>query len=61
MADYLIGAIGALILIGTLTAFTLGGVIGGVTAIALLIVGVMIVRLVKRETSRTSWPRRSSS
>ena len=54
MADYLIGAIGALILIGTLAAFALGGVIGGVTAIALVIVGVMIVRRSKRETARTA-------
>jgi hypothetical protein len=54
MADYLIGAVGALILIGILAAFALGGAIGGVTAIATVIVGVMLVRLVKGETSRTS-------
>jgi hypothetical protein len=49
MADYLIGAIGALILIGTLAAFALGGAVGGVTAIASVVVGVVIVRLVKGE------------
>src|SRR5262245_44849009 len=54
MADYLIGAVAALIVVGTLAAFNFGGVVAGVTVIALLIVGAVVVRMAKRDTSRTS-------
>ena len=52
MADYLIGAVAALIVVGTVAAFALGGVIGGLTVIALVIVGVVVAWRAKRHPSR---------
>jgi hypothetical protein len=54
MADYLIGAVAALIVVGTVAAFAFGGVVGGLTAIALVIVGVVVTRMARRHPSRTT-------
>jgi len=41
MADVLIGALAAALLVGVFAAFVLGGTIGGVTAVALVLVSVV--------------------